>query len=63
MNDLVAHPQRRLTTVDTPSGLVEVLAPGACFADEDHFGPVPGLDEHSEAIKAEFGIARRASVN
>lgn len=55
MPDLVDHPQRRLTRVETPSGPVEMLAPGARFHEDEHYGAVPGLGEHTGKIKAEFG--------
>jgi crotonobetainyl-CoA:carnitine CoA-transferase CaiB-like acyl-CoA transferase len=55
--DLSAHPALRRVTVATPNGDVSLAAPpvladgaGACA-----LGPVPGLGEHSEAIRAEFG--------
>jgi len=59
LDDLVSHPQRRLITVETPSGLVEMLAPGALFNTAEPFGAVPGLGEHTERIKSEFGSRRR----
>jgi crotonobetainyl-CoA:carnitine CoA-transferase CaiB-like acyl-CoA transferase len=56
MEDLIAHPQRRLTTVATPSGDIEMLAPGAIFkGHEEHYGVVPRVGEHSEMIRKEFG--------
>lgn len=55
MEDLVAHPQRRVTVVKTPSGPVEMLAPGAHVHDSsERFGPVPALGEHTGKIRAEF---------
>lgn len=54
MQDLVAHPQRRLTRVETPSGPVEMLAPGASFGESEHYGAVPALGEHTAKIRAEF---------
>lgn len=54
MEDLVTHPQRRMTVVETPSGPVEMLAPGAHFREAEHFAPVPALGEHTEQIRAEF---------
>jgi crotonobetainyl-CoA:carnitine CoA-transferase CaiB-like acyl-CoA transferase len=57
MEDLVAHPQVRLVTVDSPTGPVEMLAPGAreCGVQAPRLGPVPGLGEHTEALRREFG--------
>lgn len=63
MDDLVRHPQNRYVTVDTPSGPVRYLAPGALI---DHtlptFGPVPALGEHSDALRTEFAPTRRAKA-
>lgn len=63
MDDLVRHPQNRYVTVDTPSGPVRYLAPGALI---DHtlptFGPVPALGEHSDALRTEFAPTRRATA-
>ena len=54
MEDLAHHPQNRTVTVDTPSGPVALLAPGAIFDKASPtFGPVPALGQHSEAIRAE----------
>ncbi|MFO1149741.1 MAG: CaiB/BaiF CoA-transferase family protein [Alsobacter sp.] len=60
MEDLVAHPQLRLVTVDSPTGPVEMLAPGAreSGAPPPRLGAVPALGEHGEALRREFG--RRA---
>ncbi|MDE1567491.1 CaiB/BaiF CoA transferase family protein [Aquabacter sp. P-9] len=63
MDDLVRHPQNRYVTVDTPSGPVRYLAPGALI---DHtlptFGPVPALGEHSDALREEFSPAHRVTA-
>lgn len=56
MADLVAHPQNRFVTVDTPSGPVRMLAPGALVDGAlPDLGPVPALGAQTEAILAEFG--------
>ncbi|WP_417728576.1 CaiB/BaiF CoA transferase family protein [Roseovarius sp.] len=56
MEDLVSHPQNRHITVETPSGPVRMLAPGAQIDGAPiQVGPVPALGEHSEALRAEFG--------
>ncbi len=53
--DLAAHPQLRRTTVETPGGKVEVIAPPARVTEEaEDFGPVPDLDRHGAAIRREF---------
>jgi crotonobetainyl-CoA:carnitine CoA-transferase CaiB-like acyl-CoA transferase len=58
MADLEAHPQNRRITVDTPSGPVTCLAPGALHDGAlPAFRPVPGLVQHTEALRAEFGGA------
>lgn len=55
--DLVSHPQLRRTDVPTPSGPVQLVSPPAIRRGEkDSFRPVPALGEHSEAIRAEFGV-------
>lgn len=55
MEDLVRHPQNRHVTVETPSGPVQMLAPGALIdGAEVVLGPVPALGEHSEALRQEF---------
>ena len=55
VSDLARHPQLRRVTYDAPSGPVEVIAPPPRIvgADQD-FRPVPGLGEHTEAIRKEF---------
>ncbi len=56
MEDLIAHPQRRLTSIATPSGEIEMLAPGARFTGhEERYGAVPRVGEHSESLRKEFG--------
>jgi len=53
--DLAAHPQLRRIEVATPSGPVELIAPPARHLGEVRdYGPVPGLDQHGAAIRAEF---------
>ena len=55
MADLANHPQARHVTVDTPSGPVRLLSPGATVNGAlPAYGPVPALGEHSQAIRAEF---------
>ena len=56
MEDLVSHPQNRHVTVETPSGPVRMLAPGAQMDGvEAALGPVPALGANSAALRAEFG--------
>ncbi len=55
MDDLVAHPQIRLTTVQSAAGPVEMLAPGAKVKGEELLlGPVPKIGEHTESLAKEF---------
>lgn len=55
MDDVARHPQNRYVTVDTPSGPVQCLAPGALVnAALPSFGPVPALGAHTDAVRAEF---------
>jgi crotonobetainyl-CoA:carnitine CoA-transferase CaiB-like acyl-CoA transferase len=55
MDDLLAHPQARRITVETPAGPVEMMGRGAQVPGEaPAFGPVPGRGEHTGRIRAEF---------
>ena len=55
MEDLAQHPQNRFVEVDTPTGPVRLLAPGATVDGAvPQFGPVPALDAHGETIRQEF---------
>ena len=58
LDDLIAHPQKRLAKVDTPHGEVELMAPGARIAGEGApaLGAAPALGEHDEALRREFGV-------
>ena len=50
------HPALRRVTVETEKGPIKVGAPPAQLSDGARsLGPVPRLDEHSAAIRAEFG--------
>jgi len=56
MEDVVSHPQNRYVTVETPSGPVRMLAPGALIDNSPATpGPVPGLGAHTGALRDEFG--------
>jgi crotonobetainyl-CoA:carnitine CoA-transferase CaiB-like acyl-CoA transferase len=62
MDDLIAHPQRRTIAVQTPSGAVEMMAPGARFPGAgESYAPVPAIGQHTEALRAEFGRAKAAA--
>ena len=48
IDDLIHHPQTRYIEVDTPTGPVRLLAPGALINGEiPQYGPVPALGQHS----------------
>ena len=59
--DLADHPQLRRAVVDSPSGPVDLVAPPPRVADDGgaRLGPVPGLGEHGEALRREFGANLR----
>ena len=49
------HPAIRRTEVQTPTGILNLVAPPVRFADRElKLGPVPALGEHNAAIRAEF---------
>ena len=58
VNDLAAfsrHPALRRVTIETAGGPVAIAAPPVITTDgERHLGPVPGIGEHSAAIRSEF---------
>ncbi|MDG1257366.1 MAG: CaiB/BaiF CoA-transferase family protein [Paracoccaceae bacterium] len=55
IDDLIHHPQTRYIEVDTPTGPVRLLAPGALINGEiPQYGPVPALGQHSQALREEF---------
>ena len=51
---LAAHPQLRRQTVPHPSGSVALPAPPV-RADWNEPAPIPAIDQHGPAIRAEFG--------
>jgi crotonobetainyl-CoA:carnitine CoA-transferase CaiB-like acyl-CoA transferase len=56
LEDLKRHPQNRYAEVETPAGPVRILAPGVVFdGAAPNLRPVPALDQHGAAIRAEFG--------
>lgn len=62
LNDLRAlseHPQLRRQTIATPSGTAQLIAPAA-RSDDDMLsaGAIPALDEHGDAIRAEFSKSK-----
>jgi crotonobetainyl-CoA:carnitine CoA-transferase CaiB-like acyl-CoA transferase len=53
--DLVDHPHVRTVSVATPGGAIEVIAPPAIVNGEaTSVGAVPGLGQHTDAVRAEF---------
>jgi formyl-CoA transferase len=53
MADLAVHPHLRRIEVGTPNGKVVYPAPAAIVVDQPrHYGPVPGIGDHSEIPKA-----------
>jgi crotonobetainyl-CoA:carnitine CoA-transferase CaiB-like acyl-CoA transferase len=56
VDGLIAHPQLRVVTYDTPEGLVEAIAPAATVdGSSPRLGRVPASGEHDAALRAEFG--------
>ncbi len=56
--DLPAHPALRRVTVATPNGPASIIAPPATRDGmAPQFGPVPGIGQHSQAIRTEFAAA------
>jgi len=56
--DLSQHPQLRRTSVATPSGPIELVAPPVRVeGKQSRLRPVPALGEHSEALRREFRAA------
>ncbi len=53
---LSAHPQLRRVEVVHEKGTVEVPAPST-RTDWESLGPIPAIDEHGPAIRAELGLA------
>ena len=59
--DLAGHPALRRATVGTPNGPASIVAPPALRDGQaPALGPVPGIGQHSDAIRAEF--ASRATA-
>ena len=63
LDDLIAHPQRRLVVVETPHGAVELMAPGARVVGEGApaFGASPALGAQDASLRREFGAAAGAA--
>lgn len=58
MEDVSAHPQNRYIDVETPTGPVRMLAPGAAIDGQTpHFSAVPALGADTERLLREFAMA------
>jgi formyl-CoA transferase len=51
---LSSHPHLRRIEVDTPSGPAQMPAPAPITETQRHYGAVPALGQHSDAIRREF---------
>jgi len=53
---ILRHPHLRRVRIASPNGPIDLPAPPARFigADEEGFGPLPALGEHTEAVRREF---------
>ena len=65
MEDLSQHPQNRYVEVETPTGPVRMLSPGALVNGQvPSLGAVPALGAHSEAVRQQFKkISDRVGLN
>lgn len=55
LDDLTNHPQNRYVEVDTPTGPVRLMSPGATMdGGVPDFGPVPALGQHTEQARRDF---------
>ena len=63
LDDLIAHPQRRTGRWRRRMATVELMAPGARVVGRSRrrAGPVPGLGEHDEGVRREFGAKSRGA--
>ncbi len=54
--DLAEHEQLRRTQVDTPSGIIDLVAPPVITVGETvSLGAVPKLGQHTELVKQQYG--------
>ncbi|MBA54094.1 MAG: carnitine dehydratase [Pseudomonadales bacterium] len=65
VEDLLQHPQLRRSVVSTQAGEVELVASpirrvesGACSVSDEHWGEVPAVGQHTDAIRKEYAAAR-----
>jgi crotonobetainyl-CoA:carnitine CoA-transferase CaiB-like acyl-CoA transferase len=53
--DFAEHPQNRYIEIDTPTGPVVMMAPGAVVDGQvPAFGPIPALGAHGKRLRREF---------
>lgn len=58
LDDVADHPQNRYVSVDTPTGAVRLMAPGALVdSTVQSFGPVPALGADTARVRREFSGA------
>ncbi len=61
LEDLTRHPQNRLIRVETETGPIELLSPGAVVAGrQERYGAVPALGAQDEALRREFAVSAEA---
>lgn len=61
LEDVASHPQNRFVSVDTPTGPVRLLAPGALVDGHvPDFGDVPALGRDTDRLRQEFSMAPAA---
>jgi crotonobetainyl-CoA:carnitine CoA-transferase CaiB-like acyl-CoA transferase len=57
LEDVASHPQNRFVTVETPTGPVRMMAPGALIDGRmPDFGPIPALGSDTARLRAEFAL-------
>ena len=58
MEEMQAHPMARHITVNSPTGPVQMMGRGVRHVGQElQFGAVPGVGQHSAALRAEFAEA------
>jgi crotonobetainyl-CoA:carnitine CoA-transferase CaiB-like acyl-CoA transferase len=63
VKDFCAHPQLRRTTVQTPEGPIDIIAPPVRRAGETaSLRPVPALGEHTNDLMREFASTGKEQV-
>ncbi|MBA8909941.1 CaiB/BaiF CoA transferase family protein [Aminobacter ciceronei] len=62
LDEVVVHPQNRYVSVDTPTGPVQMLAPGAVVnGNAPTLGSVPALGADTERLRREFSALNAAA--